>query len=184
MGGEDEKANRVLSSGRTHYMINLSAEQINLHSPYKVERIAENSFIFKSNYGVIFNVGFADDYMLMNEGAYQLFISNVDGKSSPNDPLVKETIATIVKEFFNIEPAVVLYICDTSDDRQRVRDRLFVRWFKDLADTDEYTLINEEVNIDNTIYYGSLLMRNDHPLYEDIKTKFHDFAKELPEKLL
>lgn len=164
-------------------MIDLSEEQINLHSPYAVTRIDCNSFVFTSKYGVTFNVGFADDYMLMSEGAYQLFISNVNQKSSPNDPLVKATIAVIIKEFFSQEPAVILYICDTSDDRQRVRDRLFSHWFEEYSSDNTYTMLHEKVTIDDVVYFGSLLMRKDHPQHDDICMAFHDFAVNLPYKL-
>lgn len=164
-------------------MIDISEEQINLHAPYIVKRIDCNSFVFTSQYGVIFNVGFADDYMLLEEGAYQLFISNANNKPSPNDPLVKETIAVIINEFFSQEPAIILYICDTSDDRQRVRDRLFSHWFEEYATKSDYTMLHESINIDDITYYGSLLMRKDHPLHNDIALMFHDFAINLPNKL-
>lgn len=164
-------------------MIDISAEQINLHSPYRVERIDCNSFVFTSHYGVTFNVGFADDYMLMSEGAYQLFISNVNNVPSPNDPYVRDTIAVIIREFFAQEPAVILYICDTSDDRQRVRDRLFSHWFDEYSKDDAYTMLHEEVVIDDITYYGSLLMRKDHPQHAMIQHMFHDFAVNLPSKL-
>lgn len=164
-------------------MIDISEEQINLHAPYVVKRIDCNSFVFTTQYGVIFNVGFADDYMFLEKGAYQLFVSNANKKASPKDPLVKETIAVIVREFFSQEPAVILYICDTSDDRQRARDRLFSYWFEEYAEKEEYTMLHESIDIDNIVYYGSLLMRKNHPLHNDIKIMFHDFAINLPTKL-
>ena len=164
-------------------MIDLSEEQINRYAPYCVKRIDCNSFIFTSQYGVILNVGFADDYMLLEEGAYQFFIVNANKKHSPNDPLVKETVSVIIREFFQQEPAVILYICDTSDNRQRIRDRLFTSWFEEYAAKEDYTMLHESVDIDNVIYYGSLLMRKDHPLHEDISVMFHDFAVNLPSKL-
>lgn len=164
-------------------MTELTAERINLHSPYVVSKIDDNSFIFTSRYGVTFNVGFADDYMLMEEGAYQLFISNVNEAPSPNDPLVRETISVIIREFFSIKPVVILYICDTSDDRQRVRDRLFSRWFMEYGNSKEYTMLHECISIDDVTYYGSLLMKADHPIHDEICTMFHDFVVNLPTKI-
>lgn len=164
-------------------MTEITAEQINLHSPYIVTKIDNSSFLFTSKHGVTFNVGFANDYMLMEDGAYQLFISNVNDVPSPNDPLVRETISIIIREFFSSEPVVVLYICDTSDDRQRVRDRLFTHWFMEYYDHSEYTMLHESIAIDDTTYYGSLLMRVDHPNHDEIRTKFHEFVTNLPSKL-
>lgn len=164
-------------------MIDISAEQINLHSPYAVKRIDCNSFVFESQYGIKFNVGFAEDYMLLDEGAYQLFISNLSKRPSPNDPLVKDTVVAIIKEFFSQEPAVILYICDTSDERQAIRNRLFAFWFTHNSHNEEYTMLHETVVIDDASYYGSLLMRKDHPMHDDIVKEFHDFATSLPGKL-
>jgi hypothetical protein len=163
-------------------MIDISEEQINLHSPYKVTRIAENSFAFVTDYDVFYNVGFTNDYMLMEEGAYQLFIMNEQGKSSPNDPKVKETVVTIIKEFLNSEPAVVIYICDTSDNRQNIRDRLFTRWLCEYGD-ENYIFKHEQVKIDDIDYFGSIIMHKSHPLHKEIEENFHEFVMKLPSKL-
>lgn len=164
-------------------MIELTADRINLHAPYAVSKIGEDSFLFTSQYGVTFNVGFADDYMLMEEGVYQFFISKISDTPSPNDPLVRETIAVIIREFFAIKPVVILYICDTSDARQSVRDRLFARWFEEYGNNKEYTMIHESIMIDGITYYGSLLMKSNHPIHDEICTRFHDFVINLPSKL-
>lgn len=164
-------------------MIDIPAEQINLHSPYAVNRIDCNSFVFTSQHGIKFNVGFAEDYMLMEEGAYQLFISNLSKRPSPNDPLLKETIAVIINEFFSQEPAVILYICDTSDERQAIRNRLFNHWFNSDIRKEEFTMLYETVTIDDISYFGNLLMRKDHPMHDTIVVEFHDFAMSLPDKL-
>lgn len=180
MGSQNAQAH---ARSGNHSMIDISAEQINLHSPYAVERIDCNSFVFNSQHGIKFNVGFAEDYMFMEEGAYQLFICNLSETPSPNDPLVKETVSAIIREFFSQEPAVILYICDTSDERQAIRNRLFSYWFTHDTRNEEFTMLHETVIIDDISYYGSLLMRKDHPLHDSIVREFHDFATTLPDKL-
>ena len=63
-------------------MINLSTDSINARTPYKVERIDENSFVFTTNGGVVYSVGFVRDTSFMDYGLYQFFISNIGGKDS------------------------------------------------------------------------------------------------------
>ena len=59
-------------------MINLSTDSINARTPYKVERIDENSFVFTTNGGVVYSVGFVRDTSFMDYGLYQFFISNIE----------------------------------------------------------------------------------------------------------
>ena len=59
-------------------MINLSTDSINARTPYKVERIDENSFVFTTNGGVVYSVGFVRDTSFMDYGLYQFFISKID----------------------------------------------------------------------------------------------------------
>ena len=42
-------------------MIHISAEAINLRSPYKVKQDGENIFLFTTKYGVVYNVGFVPE---------------------------------------------------------------------------------------------------------------------------
>ena len=54
---------------------------------------------------------------------------NRSHKASPNDPKVRETIIRIIVEFFRVNPDIMLYMCDTANDQQAQRNRLFLRWF-------------------------------------------------------
>lgn len=163
-------------------MIILKAEDINLASPYKVEMIATNSFVFETRFGLRYNVGFAEDYTFLEEGVYQFYIVKLSKGNSRHDPLVKETIKSVLESFFNAEPSTLLYICDTSDSRQSIRDRLFRTWFSEYAYQGAFTMINEMLTFDGVQYFASILLRNDHPLYTQIICTFRDFIKDLPSK--
>ena len=164
-------------------MIDLSAEQINLHSPYKVERVETNSFVFETRFGLRYNVGFAEDQSFLENGVYQFYIVNVDHGHFRQDALVKETIRVVIEAFFAAEPATMLYICDMSDNRQGIRDRLFRHWFSDYIYHGAFTMINESITFDDVTYFASIILPNSHPHYSDIIKTFRDFVKELPAKI-
>lgn len=164
-------------------MLNISEEKINLVSPYKVKLGDANSFYFTTCRGITYNVGFVSDYMLADEDVYQFYIVEIDHVRAPKDPLVKQTILCVIEEFFLQEPNVMLFICDTSDMRQGMRSRLFRLWFKDYDHHDKFTMINEEISFDGVIYYGSIILRNTNPQYDNLIKKFHTVIEELPSKI-
>lgn len=164
-------------------MLNLSAEEINFTSSYKVSLGDANSFYFTTNSGVTYNIGFVPDYMLADEDVYQFYIIDVEHKHAPNDPLVKQTILCVIEAFFKQEPNVMLYICDTSDSRQGIRNRLFHLWFTEYDQNDKFTMINKDISFDGVIYYGSIILRKSHPFYEELIQKFQTLIDELPGKI-
>lgn len=161
----------------------LSISRINLHAPYAVEVEGDTSIRFITDYGIEYSVGFAEDYSFMDNGVYQFYISNMTHVPSPNDAKVRLTIEAIIEEFFFQEPAVMLYICDTMDHRQAVRDRLFRRWFEEYASKDLYQLKNASVVFDDVSYFASILLRRDHPIFDSITSSFDRFIAELPDKI-
>jgi len=54
------------------------------------------------------------------------------------DPKFKQTLITIVEEFFEQNNDVMLYITETGDKKKAFRDRLFVRWFNTYEHKDRY----------------------------------------------
>lgn len=164
-------------------MLNLTAEEINLTSPYRVSLGDSNSFYFTTKGGVTYNVGFVPDYMLADEGVYQFYIIDVDHVHAPKDPLVKQTIQCVIEAFFKQEPNVMLYFCDTSDLRQGMRSRLFRLWFEEYESHEQFSMINEEIMFDGVTYYGSIILRKSHPLFQDLIEKFHTVIEELPSKI-
>lgn len=164
-------------------MLNLSAEEINLNSPYKVSLGDANSFYFTTGNGATYNIGFVPDYMLADENVYQFYIIDVDHVHAPKDPLVKQTIQCVIESFFRQEPNVMLYICDPSDLRQGMRSRLFRHWFEEYERHEFFTMINEEILFDGIAYYGSIIISKSNPYYDELIEKFHTVFEELPNKI-
>ncbi len=159
-------------------MIHLSIETINLRAPYLVERVDDNIFLFTTDKGIIYTVGFVPDVSFMEKGLYQFFITRGTNKSSRADKKVFETVRVIIEEFFSQEEPVMLYICDTTDKRQASRDRLFRIWFHTYLLNASYTMYNEQMTLDNVLYFSSIILRKDHPLHNQVICSFHDYIVE------
>ena len=164
-------------------MVDLSADAINLRTPYPVEKVEKNTFLFTTKYGVTYSVGFVPDCSFMEAGLYQFFITIVSGKAVHVDKNVFETVRVIIEEFFSQGQPVMLYICDTMDNRQASRDRLFRIWFNTYMLNAAYTMYNDQVIIDDIHYFASIILRRDHPLHNQIISSFHNFIVEIPTKL-
>jgi len=159
-------------------MKSLSAETINLRAPYHVAQVDSSIFRFVTNNGIIYSVGFVPDTSFLKNGVFQFFLINTTSKSSPQDTNVYETVRVIIEEFFLQEEPVMLYICDTTDKRQKSRDRLFKIWFHTYIYNGSYTMHNECMILDNVPYFSSIILRNDHPFHDNIISAFHEYILE------
>lgn len=77
----------------------------------------------------------------------------------------------------------MLYLCDTADDKQQYRHRLFRYWSTMFPEHDYFTILStrmqDEEGIDN---YVTLTFRNDHPQAEEITAEFMKTVKLLGAK--
>jgi hypothetical protein len=97
-----------------------------------------NSYFFDSNVGTTYAVLFKPSgyvfhkHPSIKEDVFEFVIDLVNkpiGRLPLADPLIEPTIARIFQDFFARRGVVVVYICDSSDNRQAVRHRMFNRWF-------------------------------------------------------
>lgn len=99
----------------------------------------------------------------MDENAYQFFILESQGKHSVKDPLVRKTIWAIMEIFFLENHPVVLYICDMSDGKQAIRNRLFSIWYYEYEQWVNFTFLSAKVEVESTDYYASVIVKNSNP---------------------
>lgn len=163
--------------------MNLPIERINDLSPYKVSLKDNGSLCFRTLSGSVYEVGFVEDYTFMDENAYQFFIIELEGNHSVRDELVKQTIWSIIETFFSENNPIVLYICDMSDGKQAVRNRLFSIWYNEYENKENFTFLSTKVEVEDTDYYASIIIKNSNPQIEEIKKSFEKFIQELKEKL-
>lgn len=143
---------------------------INKIASYQVRRGDHPlSFDFITDYGVRYNISFLYDDTLLEQEAYQLVIANVNHRPSPNDPKVRRTVLAIVETFFAINNTILLYLCETGDNKQSLRSRLFERWFNTYNKRRYFTCMSSTVKdtegVDN---YVALIIRNDNPNFTEI----------------
>ena len=110
-----------------------------MFSPYPVWQNNNGSYTFRTDFGIIFRVIFTKNQNIwQNEEAYEFGLFKENRLASPNDPKVKATIQCIIVEFFLTNPNILLYQCETGDNRQAMRARLFKRWFNDYVFAERY----------------------------------------------
>ena len=165
-------------------MKNLSLEKINSVSPYRVEFDSTTGlYKFVSDFGVNFGIAFEVNDLLLSGESYQFGLTNYEGKQSPRDPKVRETILATVEEFFAKNQAALLYICETGEGMQKLRSRLFSFWFNIYKDHDEYLflpqLVYDEEDNEN---YAALIIKRDNPHILDLVSEFTNTIALLNEK--
>jgi hypothetical protein len=162
-------------------------EELNLPTPYKVFKVysdSEPSYEFTTKndtvYGVVFMSG--ESYFPNIEVCKgRIFMLNFDIKEEvvekrAYDGNIEITIAEIVISFFNSIENVMLFVCDSTDSRQRHRKITFNKW---------YNNHKEKLNIVkidfSKPYYISMISREDNQflpkLYEVINDQIEEFSE-------
>lgn len=78
--------------------------------------------------------------------------------------------------------SLLLYVCDTSDNREAARNRLFIRWFKQSAQPDRFTIRSASTTIEGQGFYAAIIVENRNPLLTDITADFDKTAVTLTNK--
>lgn len=148
--------------------------RLNFHSPYKVW-VEHGEYKFMTDYGVAYRIIFSPNQDIWQNGAYEFSIFNENNKISPNDPKVRGTVESIIEEFFLTNPNILLYQCETGDNRQAMRARLFTKWFNEYADRHNFCVkvsVLHDEEIDN---YIALIVQMSNPDLENILLTFDNF---------
>ena len=106
--------------------------------------------------------------MLSDDGwVFQIFIDNKDERKTPPDLNVYETVVAILEEFFKNDNIALVFICDSHDGRQAIRQRLFNIWFAQYGHNHLFQLVSKRLIVDDTPYFVNLLAKKDMPLLQD-----------------
>lgn len=155
-------------------MVELSLDRINAVAPYQVQLDSRTGlYKFVSDYQAWFSVAFEENDLLQSGESYQFALTNYEGKKSPRDNKVRITILAIIGEFFAKNEAALLYICETGDGMQKMRNRLFHFWFGVYAEHDEFLFLPQVVyDEEDNENYAALIIRRDNPKFNDLVTEF------------
>lgn len=160
----------------------LKTSCINATSPYLVWSIDERRYCFETDSGGLFQVTFDLEQSIWLDGAYELGIQNIKHVPSPRDTKLKQTIISIVQEFFHQNPSILLYICETGDGRQALRSRLFLHWLREYKDL--YFIRSVRIKSEGMDNFASIIVQQDNPalhqIIEDFELMVHDLTLQKP----
>ena len=161
-----------------------SLMQINENSPYRVLEYEEDTACFITDSGVVYMVGFILETNMDIPNAYQLFITPKGRtRNVGTDAKIGKTIAEIVKSFFRNDSNILVYICDTSDRMQAARHRKFKIWFHQYAETDNYEFISETIEVADDEYFAAMIMKQSNSNFQQTINAFHQYFRDLREKV-
>lgn len=160
-------------------MNTLLISRINPKAPYEVKLSRNESFyVFNTEQNIQYSISFSEEYEIGGCMSYQFSIDNVGHIHGSYDNKIKDTIIAIIEDFFIENQNVLLYICDTSDNREAARNRLFLRWFKQYS-IGKYTICTADSKVENTTFYMAIIVDNKNPQLERITLDFKTTAKAL-----
>ena len=89
---------------------------------------------------------------------------------------MRETVFCIIEEFFAQNPEIFLYQCETGDNRQAMRDRLFLRWFSEYEHSDHYYIKVAEIIAEKVSNFAAVIVQKNNPELERIINDFDNFV--------
>lgn len=140
----------------------LDINRIARFSPYNVWREGEE-YRFETENGILYAVSFESESMFGDIPAYWFGLANRSQKASPNDIKIRATVTCIIEEFFRVNPDILLYLCDSANDQQAVRSRLFLHWFNGYAKQQDFYIRSEIVFDEGEENYIALIVQRSNP---------------------
>ena len=99
--------------------------------------------------------------------------SNVNKIPSPRDLKMRDTVMLIIENFFNMNEAALLYICESGDGKQHMRSHLFEYWFSSYQMKDKFILMPVSIeDMEGIENFAALIIRKDNPNVLDIVAEF------------
>ena len=68
----------------------------------------------------------------------------------------------------------MLYVIETDDGKQSLRDRLFVRWFNTYEHHERFFIKTAEGKMDNQTNFMAIISRKDNPNLQQAITEFDE----------
>lgn len=163
-------------------MIKFSLKRLLSHAPYELI-LSDNNFVFQTDSGIHYSISFnKEDIVLGGCATYQIIIRKIEEARSRHDPKVETTIWAIINEFFQSNLEVMLYLCDTSDGREKSRDRLFLSWFEKHAEKECFTICRAHATVEGEGLFLCIVIDNRNPRLKAIVDDFEEKAVMLTEE--
>lgn len=155
---------------------------------YKFVGGLNNSYVFETFRGIAYEIKFKpSDYINLFDAVISKYIFefiikvaiNETGKNPPLDVSVSETIAAIFAEFLlKHDYNIALYICDSSDGREELRQKKFDEWYDKYNDA-TFAKMNEVLfDSDGKRFLITMILQNKNPRRIEIIEAFLKLADE------
>lgn len=156
-------------------MNKLSLKTVNSVSPYEITMaVSPNTYCFITDYGVEIAISFDLDDLLEHGEAYMFNITNVNRQRSPRDIKVRDTVIAVIDNFFETNKVALLYICETGDRKQAVRNRLFESWFAYANSKEQYVIMIANIHDTEGVgNYAAMILRKDNPNFVEYVSEFN-----------
>lgn len=160
-------------------------------SSYDIEFTGSNDnlYVFSTTQGYTYNIFFKPSgyvfakHPVFADDTFEFVISLTNGPADSlplSDPLIEPTIVKIFQDFFARRGVVVVYICDSSDNRQAVRHRMFNRWFDRYKHLGFVKFDAQLLDPSSTIY-TSVMVHRSYPHRTAVFEAFLDLTDEINE---
>lgn len=147
-----------------------------------------NSYAFVTKIGIAYEIKFKpSDYINLFDAEVSKYIFefiikvaiNETGKNPPLDVNVSETIAAIFQEFIlKHNNNIAIYICDSSDGRQELRQKKFNEWYDKYNDA-TFAKMNEVLfDSKGNRFLITMILQNKNPRRLEIIDAFLRLADE------
>lgn len=162
-------------------------EELNLPCLYKVLRDTETYiFSFTTKNYIEYKVAFIDNVSLFEGTSTESFISKVYSLSiekeskaiEPLDVNTQETINCIIVEFFKDKENSLMYTCDTSDSKERLRVKKFDKWYEESPLKNKIIRLNAKLGND-PVNYTSFLYHIENPFRQELEIGYYEIIEAL-----
>ena len=119
-------------------------------------------------------------FLLDKSYAFGFFNLRYNYERRVPDEKISTTIIKIAEDFIKwagIE-TVLLFHCDTSDERQACRHKLFLKWYE-RGEVDHLEMVSLEVDMEIKKYYIGYITRKDNPNLPQLQEEFETLALRL-----
>ncbi len=158
-------------------------ESLSPNSPYVFDFIGghNNSYTFKTINKITYEVTFKPTTYLFGEESifsqqtFEFSIILVDNPANfvPLDKSVAPTVVAVFIDFYeNAKDTIAIYICDSSDGKQILRQRKFNDWFEIYRQASFIKIDSGFVESDGTFYPVSLIIKEQNPYRVQIFEQF------------
>ena len=114
------------------------------------------------------------DYPSFAQFIYEMSILQADGDSPPFDFRVQLTIADIVRHFFENNKHVLLFVCDSLDERQEQRRIKFSRWYEESGNKSGLEKYDGCISAPDMEIFSSIILREDFELKVQVLEAFFE----------